>query len=98
MAKCGGIVSQQQIVMGKVVTDRVFKRQLDMLQVGVRCDIDSEPCAGEVTSIIKADKMFDHRCFGTFRQIQMMSVMGSVDLFTCHAPVICINSNGFAGR
>lgn len=45
MAKCGGIVSQQQIVMGKVVTDRVFKRQLDMLQVGVRCDIDSEPCA-----------------------------------------------------
>ena len=57
MAKCGGIVSQQQIVMGKVVTDRVFKRQLDMLQVGVRCDIDSEPCAGEVTSIIKADKM-----------------------------------------
>lgn len=85
MAKCGGIVSQQQIVMGKVVTDRVFKRQLDMLQLGVRCDIDSEPCAGEVTSIIKADKMFDHRCFGTFRQIQMMSVMGSVDLFTCHA-------------
>ncbi len=85
MAKCGGIVSQQQIVMGKVVTDRVFKRQLDMLQVGVRCDIDSEPCAGEVTSIIKADKMFDHRCFGTFRQIQMMSVMGSVHLFTCHA-------------
>lgn len=98
MAKCGGIVSQQQIVMGKVVTDRVFKRQLDMLQVGVRCDIDSEPCAGEVTSIIKADKMFDHRCFGTFRQIQMMSVMGSVDLFTCHALVICINSNGFAYR
>ena len=85
MAKCGGIVSQQQIVMGKVVTDRVFKRQLDMLQVGVRCDVDSEPCAGEVTSIIKADKMLDHRCFGTFRQIQMMSVMGSVDLFTCHA-------------
>lgn len=98
MAKCGGIVSQQQIVMGKVVTDRVFKRQLDMLQVGVRCDIDSEPCAGEVTSIIKADKMFDHRCFGTFRQIQMMPVMGSVHLFTCHALVICINSNGFAGR
>ncbi len=73
MAKCGGIVSQQQIVMGKVVTDRVLSNaSFDMLQVGVRCDIDSEPCAGEVTSIIKADKMFDHRCFGTFRQIQMM--------------------------
>ena len=26
--------------------ERVFKRQLDMLQMGVRCDVDSEPCAG----------------------------------------------------
>ena len=85
MAKCGGIVSQQQIVMGKVVTDRVFKRQLDMLQVGVRCDVDSEPCAGEVTSVIQANEMLNHRRFGTFRQIQMMPVMSCVHLFTCHA-------------
>lgn len=74
MAKCGGILSQQQIVMSKVVTERVFKRQLDMLQVGIRCDVDSEPCPGKMTSIIQADKMFDHRCFGTFRQIDPVQI------------------------
>ncbi len=69
-----------------------------MLQMGVRCDVDSEPCAGEVTSIIKADKMFDHRCFGTFRQIQMMPVMAVFTSSPATPLVICINSNGFAGR
>lgn len=86
MAKCSGIVSQQQIVMGKVVTDRVFKRQLDMLQVGVRCDIDGKARSGEMTSVIQANKMLNHRRFGTFRQIQMIPVMSCVHLFTCHTP------------
>ena len=85
MAECGGIVSQQQIVMGKVVTDRVFKRQPICCRWAF-CHIDGEPCAGEVPCRVKADKVFYHRCFGTFRQIQMMSVMGSVDLITFHAP------------
>lgn len=81
----GGIRRQQYIVMSEVMTERVFKRQLDVAQVRICRHVHGQARAGEMSGIVQTDVMFNYRCFRAFRQLQMMTIVRRVHLLSGYA-------------
>lgn len=75
-----GIPAQQNIVVGEVVTERILKRQLDMVQLGVGRHVHRQTRAGKMAGVVQTNVMFNYRRFCPFCQLEMVAIVGGVDL------------------
>lgn len=71
--------------MRKVIAGRIFKRQFDMTQLRIVCNVHRQTRAGKMFCRCKADIMLNNRRFRAFRQRQMVAIMRGVQLVAIHA-------------
>lgn len=66
--------------MRKVVALRVFKRQFDMVKLGIGGNMHCQTRPGKVPGLVEADVMLNHRGLRPFRQLKVVAIVSSVDL------------------